>query len=89
MATMMKEWEKEIKKKFKQIEPSLNEKTRRIWVATEALSLGRGGISPVHRVTGISRPTIYAGIEELSKKKKKKEPTDKRIRKAGARNSIS
>jgi len=83
MTIALKDRAKEIKKKFKQIESSLNERTRRIWVATEALSLGRGGISLLQKITGISRPTIYAGIEELSKKKTKKIATDKRIRKEG------
>ena len=60
-----------IAKKFKKISPYLDERTLRIWVATEALNLTRGGISKLSRVAGISRPTIYAGIEELNEKKTK------------------
>lgn len=33
--------------------------------ASEALSLGRGGISIVARAAGLSRPTIHKGLEEL------------------------
>jgi len=73
-----------IAKKFKKISPYLDERTLRIWVATEALNLTRGGISKLSRVAGISRPTIYAGIEELNEKKTKKFITEiKRTRKVG------
>src|SRR5262249_752918 len=51
--------------KFKTLSPVLNEHARRLWAATEALALGRGGISAAARATGLSRPTIYAGIEEI------------------------
>jgi hypothetical protein len=34
--------------------------------ASEALSYGYGGISIVHRATGLSRPTINFGIQELT-----------------------
>jgi hypothetical protein len=45
--------------------PYLNEKTQRLWAATEALTLGRGGISAVASATGLSRTTIYTAIDEL------------------------
>ena len=51
--------------KFKTLSPVLDEHARRLWAATEALALGRGGISAAARATGLSRPTIYAGIEEI------------------------
>lgn len=51
--------------KFKTLYPVLNEHARRLWAATEALALGRGGISTVARATGLSRPTISAGIAEI------------------------
>ena len=38
--------------------PYLNERQQRLLLAAEARSLGRGGISQVSRVTGVSRPTI-------------------------------
>jgi hypothetical protein len=43
----------------------LNERQRRLWAATEALALGRGGISRVAEATGLSRPTVRAGVREL------------------------
>jgi hypothetical protein len=46
--------------------PRLNERDRRLALATEAKSWGYGGITAVHRVTGASRTTIQRGISELS-----------------------
>jgi transposase len=54
-----------ITEKFKALGPVLNEQGRRVWAATEALAIGRGGVSIVARATGLSRPTIHAGIREL------------------------
>ena len=54
-----------ISAKYEQLAPYLNEKTRRIWAATEALSLGRGGISAVASATGLSRATIHTAMGEL------------------------
>jgi len=58
----------QIRRQYRQLSPVLDERGRRIWAATEASSLGRGGISLVSQATGISRPTIYAGIRELGQK---------------------
>ncbi|MBI5036979.1 ISAzo13 family transposase, partial [Candidatus Micrarchaeota archaeon] len=60
--------ERLIREKFKQMNPSLNERARRHWVAIEAKALGRGGISAVSRATGITRKTIRAGLSELKNK---------------------
>ena len=43
----------------------LDERSRRLWAATEARSLGRGGITLVARATGISRSTITRGLREV------------------------
>jgi hypothetical protein len=45
--------------------PRLNERDRRLAMATEARSWGRGGISAVQRATSASRTTIRRGIAEL------------------------
>jgi transposase len=44
---------------------TLNEFQARLFVAERALQLGRGGISRVAQLTGMSRPTIYRGLKEL------------------------
>ena len=56
---------KKIKEKFDVLVPFLNERTRRLWAATEAHSLGRGGITAVAQATGLSRTTITLGLQEL------------------------
>ena len=53
------------KKKFEDISSYLNERTRRIWAATEAKSYGWGGITLVSQATGIPRRTIRKGLSEL------------------------
>ena len=57
--------EEEIKQRYERIMGELTERTRRLFAANEALSLGWGGISVVSRATGLSRQVISAGIEEL------------------------
>jgi hypothetical protein len=51
--------------KYQGIIPTLNERSRRRWVAVEAQSLGRGGVCAVAEATGLSRTTIYAGLRDL------------------------
>ena len=54
-----------IRQKFANIAQDLDERGRRRWAASEALSLGRGGITAVALATGISDRTIRNGIREL------------------------
>ena len=42
-----------------------DEHQKRLWAATEAVALGRGGITAVHQATGLCRATIRRGIQEL------------------------
>jgi len=44
----------------------LDERERRLWAAVEARAIGRGGISQVAEATGLSRPTIRTGLQELA-----------------------
>ena len=55
----------ELKAKFKSIWPLLDERTRRIMAANEALGLGYGGVSIVRRASGLSRKAIAKGIREI------------------------
>lgn len=54
-----------LRAKFKALAPALNERSRRLWCATEAKALGRGGITAVARATRLSASTIARGIKEL------------------------
>ena len=52
-------------RKFRSIWPLLDERTRRIMAANEAIGLGYGGVSQVHRACGLSRKAIAKGIGEI------------------------
>jgi transposase len=59
--------------------PLLNEKQRRLYLATEATGLGYGGLMAVHELTGISVTTIRKGKKELQERKVEQD----RVRKSG------
>lgn len=73
-----------IQKKYDMLLPYLNEQTARLYLASEALSMGRGGKQKVARLARASRVRIDKGIKELSSGVKVKE-TEKpeKIRKQG------
>jgi hypothetical protein len=75
-----------LERKFRAAWPHLDERTRRIIAATEAVSLGFGGVSLVSRACGLSRKAIHKGIHELAEG----EPLVGRVRRPGAgRKSIT
>jgi hypothetical protein len=69
-----------IKARFAALTPFLNERDRRLWAASEAEALGRGGVTAVCAVTGIARSTIGRGLSEL---RNGENPTPDRVRRAG------
>ena len=68
--------------RFKSLEVSFTEKSRRLWAAAEALAVGNGGVMTVHRATSIARNTIYQGIKELADPEQLRNGSD-RTRNAG------
>jgi hypothetical protein len=54
-----------IRARFEALSPLLNERARRLFVASEAQAAGRGGISAVCDATGVARSTINRGLVEL------------------------
>ena len=56
-----------IRAKYLALEGVLNERARRLWAATESLTIGYGGDAVVASATGLARATIRAGREELKK----------------------
>lgn len=54
-----------VRAKFDRLRPLMDERMRRQWAASEALSLKRGGVTVVARATGLSRSTIGQGMREL------------------------
>ena len=69
-----------IKARFAALTPFLNERDRRLWAASEAEALGRGGVTAVCAVTGIARSTIGRGLSEL---RNGENPTPDRVRRTG------
>jgi transposase len=57
--------ERLIGERFRALAPELSERGRRIWAASEARALGRGGIAAVARASGVSPNTIRKGIREI------------------------
>ncbi len=45
--------------------PHLNERQRRLYLASEAKALGEGGVKIVAELANCSPPTIYKGLREL------------------------
>ena len=54
-----------IREKFIALAPVMDERTRRLWAATEAKALGHGGPTLAARATGIARSTLHLGLREL------------------------
>lgn len=54
-----------VRKKYLSLSGVLNERSRRLWAATEARSLGRGGLAAVIAATGMSSATVDKGLKEL------------------------
>jgi Rhodopirellula transposase DDE domain len=62
---------------------TLNEYQARLVVADRAIELGRGGVSRLARLTGMSRVTITKGVRELRGRKRLKTADAGRVRQPG------
>ena len=71
----------ELTQKFRSARPLLDERTRRLMAANEAIGLGYGGVSLVRRACGLSRKAIAKGIREIETGEA---PEEGRIRRPGA-----
>jgi transposase len=65
------------------LSPMIDERSRRLLVGAAALAIGRGGTSEVARETGVSRPTIVAGIKQLAEEQATEAPHSGRVRREG------
>ena len=54
-----------MEERIKRMLPLLDERQKRLFLANEAISYGRGGISVVSRMSGMSRTTITKAVEEI------------------------
>jgi hypothetical protein len=71
-----------LEEKYALLLPHLDEKSKRLYLASESIGIGRGGISKTAKLTGFSRVTLTAGIKELRSTDVKNQDI-KSIRKAG------
>ena len=55
----------DLQRKFEAVWPMLDERTRRIMAASEAMAMVYGGVSAVRRACGLSRKAIVKGIVEI------------------------
>jgi Rhodopirellula transposase DDE domain len=69
-------------RRFELLGWALDERLRRLFAATEAKVLGRGGVSAVAAATGVSRRAIHVGLQELAAQAPQDKPD--RIRRPGA-----
>jgi hypothetical protein len=76
----MKNDEISLRRKFSDVWLLLDERSRRLMAASEALSLGYGGVSRIQRACGLSRKAIAKGIREIADGN----PLPGRIRRPGA-----
>ncbi len=72
-----------LKKKFESMLPHLDEHTARLYLGSEAISMGRGGKQKVSKIAGVSRVRIDRGIAELSLEEAILPVEGKKIRKSG------
>ena len=54
-----------LQEKLASVWPLLDERARRLFAASEARAIGRGGIAEVSRACGLSRKTVAKGIKEI------------------------
>lgn len=78
-----------ISAKFAAISSSLNERGLRLWAAAEARSLGRGGITKLAAVTGLTIHTISRGIKELNRNEPVELAPHASRRKGGGRKKLT
>lgn len=75
-----------LQRKYELLRPHLDELSIRLVAAADAEAFGRGGPSFVAKASGLSRTTIYAGLNDLKKETAEPVPSSKtkvRIRRSG------
>jgi hypothetical protein len=57
--------EERIRKKWRQLKSSMDERVRRLWAGAEAAAIGWGGVVAVARATGLAISTVRKGRDEV------------------------
>jgi hypothetical protein len=71
----------DIRERWRQSGPFLDERARRLFAANEAVAQGHGGVTATSIATGLARSTIDRGIQELRSARNELGP---RLRRPGA-----
>jgi transposase len=77
----------EIRSRYKDLAPVMDERVLRLWAAGEAKALGRGGIAAVTKATGILGKRIRYGMRDLAEMQRNppsERPRGQRVRRPGA-----
>ncbi|MFT5585925.1 MAG: hypothetical protein ACI9VR_003520 [Cognaticolwellia sp.] len=65
MARQNARFEVEIRDRWTRLSPTLDERGRRLFVGNEAATVGYGGVTALHRATGVAESTIRRGVRAL------------------------
>jgi hypothetical protein len=82
MQSETKTKETEIREKYLILKKYLDERTLRIWAATEVKPIGRFGKTIVKNATGLDYKTLNKGLEELAQNEEERLESD-RVRNIG------
>jgi transposase len=61
--------EKHLARRYSSVLPFLDERQKRLVVASDAMLLGKRSISQLAKASGLSRPTIYKGLQDIRSKR--------------------
>ena len=78
---------KEIRSRYESLKSVMDERVTRLWAASEAKALGRGGIAAVTKATGILGKRILYGMRDLIAMRRSpptESPREQRVRRPGA-----
>jgi len=74
--------------RIRNILPLLNERQKRLYLANEAKAIGRGGITQVSAVSGVSRVTITRGMSEINSEGYQAKAQSRSRKKGGGRKPL-
>lgn len=72
-----------IRRKYRALQPEMDERLRRQWAAAEARDWGWGGVTALAEATGLSRTTITVGCRELALPEEQRAVEALRVRRPG------
>jgi hypothetical protein len=78
-----------VKARFELVSATLDERGRRLFAASEALTFGHGGSHAVARATGLARSTIARGILELKDLESRAPPEGRQRQHGGGRKRVA